>query len=123
MPLLFLSICRTRDIDDPKLRVVNVVINSRKFTQSIEFYGQTLGWKPSYRDKTSCFFPAGGVNVVIVRAAQGTKPSSICLDLTVSSLAQTEEWLAGRGVRFDSRSESMATFHDPDGNLIEVVHG
>lgn len=102
-----------------------MVITTARFDQMIEFYGSGLGLESFYSDATSCFFKAGGANVVLVRlGADPAEPvERVCLDFSVASVADSAERLRQAGLEIESEREEIVQIRDPDGNLIEFVHG
>lgn len=123
LPFAFCLATQEPTLPPLEVKVVNVVITSRKFDQTVKFYGETIGLRSFYQDQTSTFFSGGGVNVVIVRAKGKTKGSQVCLDLATPDVDKARKALLARGVKFEADTPKLVSFRDPDGNLIEVVRG
>jgi catechol 2,3-dioxygenase-like lactoylglutathione lyase family enzyme len=105
-------------------KLVNVVVETTNLSAEVEFYENTLGFKSFFRNKTSCFLKAGGVNLVFVvaqRKSQTTK--NLCLDVAVTDLSAALSALTAAGIKVDNSDPAILKFNDPDGHLVEVVHG
>jgi len=111
---------------DPVIQasLTNIVVTTSDIDRQVRFYEGTLGFKSFYRDKTSCFLKAGGVNLVFVHgASEGDMTKGICLDVSVPDLGAAALALKGAGLEVDASDPLVLKLKDPDGNLVEVVKG
>ncbi|MDR3688806.1 MAG: VOC family protein [Fimbriimonas sp.] len=105
-------------------KLVNVVLTTSRIEAEAKFYESNLGFKRFFSNATSCFLNGHGVNLVFVKAkSRASETRNACLDVSVSDLEAAAKALAEAGIRFDRSDPSILTLHDPDGTLVEIVHG
>lgn len=105
-------------------KLVNVVLTTTNISAETDFYENVLGFKSFYHDKTSCFLKTGAVNLVLVLTKDKSKASrNLCLDVATKDLTASYDSLTTAGIKVDKADPNILKFSDPDGNLIEDVHG
>jgi len=105
-------------------KLVNIVVTTPNLREEVDFYQNTFGLKSSFRNKTSCFLRAGSVNLVFVASTEKAKKTkNLCLDFAVKDLGVSLAHLTASGLKVDNSDPAILTFADPDGNLVEIVHG
>jgi catechol 2,3-dioxygenase-like lactoylglutathione lyase family enzyme len=105
-------------------KLANVVLTVADPETCASFYEAVLGFRPFYKDQTSCFLRGGGANVVLVKASgDESRTRNACLDVSVPDLKEAAEALAAAGVAFEQSDPAILNLHDPAGNLIEIVRG
>jgi catechol 2,3-dioxygenase-like lactoylglutathione lyase family enzyme len=107
-----------------EFKMANIVVTTTDMAKSVEFYETKLGLKSFFRNNTSCFLKAGGVNLVFVATTDKAKATKeVCLDFAVKDLPAAKQALVDAGVKVDATDPAILKFTDPDGNMVEVVHG
>lgn len=115
----------------PPSRLVNVVILSRLYAETVAFYHDVLGFGVFHSDASCCFLRAGGANLVIQRVTDDAEPPFLptgrCLyiDVAVTNIEQIKEKIPrkhGRLIKeWEDDSGRFLLAEDPDGNLVEVL--
>jgi len=104
--------------------LTNVVVTTSKMDDEAKFYESTLGFKRFFHNATCYFLKSGGVNLVLVKARRRQdETKNLCLDVNLASLDDASNALKSAGIRFDRTDPNIIALHDPDGNLVEIVHG
>lgn len=121
-------------INDLFIRLDTVILRVRDLTTAREWYEHTLDLRPAYIDESHSmlvvFNLCGTTSLTILQLkpgeallqsdARGAYPTFLS-----ASAVKTREALAERGVEVsplvDEGGVLAFTFHDPDGNLLEVV--
>jgi catechol 2,3-dioxygenase-like lactoylglutathione lyase family enzyme len=110
-------------------RLQNVVIPTRCFEESVDFYRRALGLQVIHQGEGFCFFKAGSANL----AVHAVEPGSVVaptghgfyLDLLVDDLAGARSALQKAGVSIEKewldKHRRYVLIADPDGNLIELI--
>jgi len=105
-------------------KLANVVVTTLHLETQAAFYENMLGFKSFFRNKTCCFLKTGGANLVFVDTKdKGKVTKNLCLDVAVQDLAAAQTALTAGGIQVDATDPAVLKFTDPDGNLVEVVHG
>jgi catechol-2,3-dioxygenase len=105
-------------------KLTNVVLTTSKMDAESKFYELTLGFKIFFHNETSCFLKSGGVNLVFVKAKRvQDETKNVCIDVSLGSLDEATVALEKAGIPFERKDLAIVTLHDPDGNLVEIVHG
>jgi catechol 2,3-dioxygenase-like lactoylglutathione lyase family enzyme len=111
--------------------VNGVLIWTANFGPMLEFYRDTLGLEPRSVKDDFVNFEWGGLrlSVSVHSEVEGLSrdPLRIMINFAVDNIRETYERLAANGVSF-SRVPSqeqwggwVATFHDPDGNTLQLL--
>jgi len=104
--------------------LTNVVVATSNIDAESAFYQNTFGFRSFFKNKTCCFLKAGGVNLVfIVCKDKAHATREICLDVSVKDVAGALAALTQSGLKVDSTDPAVLKVSDPDGNIVEVVHG
>jgi predicted enzyme related to lactoylglutathione lyase len=113
-------------------RVDFVGVPTHDLPKAVEFYGQTLGLERSVylEERNYAEFETGNLTLSVIDAEKmGLEhvPVRSGIALHVDDVAATRATLEERGVKFtrdtlDTGVCHMATFDDPDGNLLILHH-
>ncbi|MCF7797674.1 MAG: VOC family protein [Lentisphaeria bacterium] len=99
------------------------------FERAVEFYEKQLELKPldiNWEQKWAEFYLSPGAKLAIhgLKATNANPLGAVVL--AVDNLEQSELWLRGKGIKlYDKREigagDKMASFDDPDGNVIQLL--
>ncbi|SVE17996.1 uncharacterized protein METZ01_LOCUS470850, partial [marine metagenome] len=111
--------------------VVGAIIWTDNLERLLNFYRDTLELKPSSRQSNFVSFATGetrlGIGIHSEVSGQTRDPYRIMLNLGVDEINESYELLKTRGVQFVRPPEKehwggwVATFLDPDGNIIQLM--
>ncbi|MGE5608821.1 MAG: VOC family protein [Bacillota bacterium] len=111
------------------MRLLNIAIPSRNFDAAVCFYRDILGLGLCQEALGCCYLDAGGANIAIHIAPEGSDfaPTGhgLYLDLVVPDYEQTRQRLLEAGIPIHNEWRDDAghvmEVHDPDGNRVEIV--
>lgn len=111
------------------IELLNVVLPSRHFKQSVLFYRDTLGLDVLHAGEEYCFFRAGGANIAIHPVKDGNEFSptgaGFYLDLCVDDLSEIRQRLDAQEIAvrkaWTDTENTFLLVADPDGNLLELM--
>ena len=112
-----------------RIRLVNVVVPSRHFTESVVFYRDTLGLPVTFENETCCFVQAGGAQIALHPVAEDSPflPTGhgFYLDMIVDDMETVKARLTAAGCAplrewTDPGGTPFLLVADPDGNRIEI---
>ena len=111
--------------------VVGVIIWTENLDALLEFYRDTLGLTPYSVRPDFISFRWGGMRLGIGKHSEvegkSTEPYRVMVNLGVNDIHRQYDLLRAKGVRFVRRPEKehwggwVATFHDPDGNTLQLM--
>ncbi|HEX2971104.1 MAG TPA: VOC family protein [Tepidisphaeraceae bacterium] len=111
------------------MRLLNIAIPSRNFEAAVGFYRDILGLCLCHEALGCCYLDAGGTNIAIHVAGEGSDfaPTGhgLYLDLAVPDFEQTRQRLLEAGIlirhEWTDDTGHVIEVNDPDGNLVEIV--
>lgn len=111
--------------------VVGVVIWTEDLERLLGFYGDTLGLEPYSRHGDFVSFRWGrmrlGIGVHECVKGRSGDPYRIMVNLGTNEIHRLTARLKAKGVKFLREPEKehwgglVATFHDPDGNIVQLL--
>ena len=112
-------------------RLSGVIIWTDQFTNMVTFYGKVLGLSPHSVKSDFVAYKWGNTKFSIGQhseiSGESKDPYRIMLNFDVSDIKLLCQKLTGKGVRFIRKPERehwggvVATFNDPDGNIIQLL--
>lgn len=111
-----------------------VLFHSQDPARLVQFYQEVLGLTPSFGGDDGAEFQVGPVRVGLWQHSEihgpARDPDRIIMNFLVDDCAAVYESLRSKGVEFiksptdeqwGSRVARLATFRDPDGNLLQLL--
>jgi catechol 2,3-dioxygenase-like lactoylglutathione lyase family enzyme len=115
-------------LEGPLLGVDHVYYWTRDMERAVTFYGEVLGLPVANRAGNEWTeFHAGPVRLALHGTEEPSLPGSGTVVFRVGDLDEARWALQQRGVVFDGHesevpgSARFATFHDPDGNPVQLI--
>jgi len=112
----------------PLLAIDHVYYWTRDMDRAVTFYGDVLGLELTYRAGGGwAEFRAGPVRLALHGTEEADLPPGGTIVFRVDALDEATSALRQRGVVFDGHEAEVpgvgrfATFHDPDGNPVQLI--
>lgn len=115
-----------------------VVICTRDRATSIVFYRDMVGLRLAYEDDLAAVFSIAGITLRVSFVADFTPHEHTILGFSVPDVAATVKALREKGVKFNTyaglhqdelgiltlpgRTQCVAWFNDPDGNVLSITN-
>jgi methylmalonyl-CoA/ethylmalonyl-CoA epimerase len=112
-------------------QIGQIALTISEIDPAIAFYRDKLGLKFLFQAGNLGFFDCGGIRLMLTPAERPGESYSSILYFKVADLAQAHTEMVARGVAFESEPHLiarmpdhdlwMASFRDPDRNLLELM--